>query len=104
MYTPTFFTAEAFPNSHIEFDSDGIKLRVSLNIEKSMRSYLSPNNVFAGDQRWVYSLCMRVENPCLTTLKATYELLMTRCMINCRLAKQSVLEHQIRLLVWNYKN
>jgi hypothetical protein len=104
MYTPTFFTAEAFPNSHIEFDGDGIKLRVSLNIEKSMRSYLSPNNVFAGEKFWVYSLCMRIENPCAATLKATYELLMTRCMIHCRTAKQAVLDHQIRLLVWNYKN
>jgi hypothetical protein len=104
MYTPTFFTAEAFPNSHIEFDAEGLKLRVSLNIEKRMKPFLSPNNVFAGDQRWVYSLTKRIENPCLATLEMTYNLLMTRAMISCRLAKQQVLQREIRQLVFNFNN
>jgi hypothetical protein len=104
MYTPTFFTAEAFPNSHIEFDGDGIKLRVSLNIEKRMKPYLSPNNVFAGDQRWVYSISKRIDSPNLENLKATYELLMTRAMITCRQAKQLVLEKEIKQLIFNFNN
>lgn len=104
MYTPTFFTAEAFPNSHIEFDSEGIKLRVSLNITRAMKPFLSPNNIFVGKTYRVYSISKRVDNPNLENLKATYELLMTRAMINCRLAKQEVLKKEINKLVFNFNN
>jgi hypothetical protein len=104
MYTPTFFTAEAFPNSHIEFDGDGIKLRISINIEKRMKPYLSPNNVFKAEKHWVYSLSKQIENPCYSSLKYTYNLLMTRAMISCRMAKQTAIQKEINQLVFNFNN
>jgi lysyl-tRNA synthetase class I len=104
MYTPTFFTAESFPNSHVEFNADGVILRISINIEKRMKPYLSRNNVFKAEKHWVYSLSKQIETPCYSSLKYTYNLLMTHAMINCRAAKQNVLQREINQLVINFNN
>lgn len=103
MFTPTYFTAESFPNSHIIFDSEGIILRVSLNIEKKMIPYLSINNVFKGKNYLVYSLSKRIENVSYLGLKHVYDLLMSRAMINCREAKCEILKKEIKQLRLNFK-
>lgn len=104
MYAPKYFTAEAFPNSHIEFNEEGVMLRISINIEKKMKPHLSKNNVFKAEKHWVYSLSKQIENPCFSTLKYTYNLLMTRAMISCRIAKQCSLQKEINQLVINFNN
>ena len=97
--TPTYFTSDKFPNCHIEIDNEGIILKVSLNIEPAMKKYLSPQNVFKGEKMFVYSIKKRVETPNLKGLEATYDYLMAKAMINCRLAKNSVNNSEIINLI-----
>jgi hypothetical protein len=97
--TPTYFTSDKFPNCHIEFDNEGIILKVSLNIEPGMKKYLSPQNVFKGKQMLVYSVKKRVEIATLKGMETVYSHLMAKAMINCRIAKNSVNNDEIRNLI-----
>jgi hypothetical protein len=91
---PTRFTCDWLPNTHIEFTPKGVKLIVTLNIEKRMRHFLSPNNVFKGDKHYVYSICALLQNPCEKTLLDTYNTIMQGMMIRLRDAKIAVLENE----------
>ena len=101
MKVPAFFTSEIFPNCHIEFDGEGLKLRVSLNIEPRMRKYLSPNNVFKAEKFYIYSICCRVKDPTLKTLESSYRHLMKNAMINCREAKIAAIHNEIETISKN---
>lgn len=97
--TPAFFTSDKFPNCHIEFDSEGMILKVSLNIEPGMKKYLSPQNVFKGKSMFVYSIKKRVEIATFKGIEAIYSHLMAKAMINCRIAKNSVNNSEILNLI-----
>lgn len=86
------------PNFHIEIHPNGAAVWVSLNIEPSMRKHLSPNNVFKGDQMYVYCLRKEMEVVNFKELENIYETLLNRAMINCREAKKKVLDEQIHKL------
>jgi len=91
---PTRFTCDWLPNTHIEFTSKGVRLIVTLNIEKQMRHYLSPNNVFKGDKFYVYSICGYLDKPCEKTLLDTYNTIIQGMMIRLRDAKIKVIENE----------
>ena len=93
-----FFTHNTLPNFHIEVHPNGVTVWVSLNIEPEMKKHLSPNNIFKGEKLWVYALRKGVENLNFKTLETTYDELMNRAMINCRLAKKKALDEQIEKL------
>jgi len=91
---PTRFTCDWLPNTHIEFTPKGIRLTVTLNIEKQMRHFLSPNNVFKGEKHYVYSIGCNLENPCEKTLLDAYNTIMQGMMIRLRDAKIKVIENE----------
>ena len=47
-----------FPDnvSDLDFDGNGVTVKVSLNIPPEIKKYISPNNLFKGSKFWVYSL------------------------------------------------
>lgn len=77
------------PNTSIEFDSNGVWLRVSLNVEPSMAKYLSPNNITRGRYRTVYALRSFIESACVCkdTMQTVHKMLLDNCMKNIRNAK-----------------
>lgn len=91
---PNRFTCDWLPNTHIEFTATGVKLIVTLNIEKQMRHFLSPNNVFKGEKHYVYSIWALLENPCEKTLLDAYNHVMQGMMLRLRDAKIAVLENE----------
>jgi hypothetical protein len=97
--TPIYFTSDKFPNCHIEFDGSGVILKISLNIEPEMKKFLCPQNVFKGEKMYVYSIKKRVELPTLKGMETTYNHLMAKAMINCRIAKNSVNNSEILNLI-----
>lgn len=90
------FTCDSLPNTHLTFTSEGLKMRVTLNIEPKMRHFLSPNNVIKQKKFYTYSICKVVVEPSNKTLLDTYNELMQRAMIRCREAKIAVLENEIK--------
>lgn len=95
------FTNKEQPNFHIEINAHGAKVWISLNIEKSMIKHLSPNNVFKAGKFWVYSLRRQLDQVNVIEVKKAHENLLKTAMINCRKAKQRVLEEQIQKI--NFK-
>lgn len=89
------FTNNGLPNFHLEINSRGVKVWVSLNIEPAMKRHLSPNNVFKADKHWTYCLRKQLDVVSLNTVNSTHEELLTRAMILCREAKKKVLDEQI---------
>jgi len=79
-------------NTSLEFDSNGLWLRVSLNVPKSLASKLSPNNVAHGKTFSVYALRMFIptEMVCKQTLETTQKMLLENCMKNIRNAKSKI--------------
>lgn len=77
------------PNTSIDFDANGIWLRVSLNVEAKVAKLLSPNNIQKGKYRIVYNLKMHVPTDmvCANTMRTTQKLLLNNCMKNIRKAK-----------------
>lgn len=90
----TRFTSDSFPNTHIEFTAEGVRMTVTLNIEPKMRHFLSPNNIRKGEKFYVYSISHLLHDVSPQTLKETYNVLMQRAMINCRNAKIAILENE----------
>lgn len=78
------------PNTSIEFNANGVWLRVSLNIEPGLAQYLSSNNVFKGRYRTVYSLRSFLESAyiCKDSMKNIHNMLLSNCMKHIRIAKQ----------------
>jgi len=78
------------PNTSLEFNSNGIWLRVSLNIEPKLAKHLSPNNVKKGKHRTVYALRAFIESGCICkdSMEAVHNMLLSNCMKNIRNAKQ----------------
>ena len=76
-------------NTSIVFSTDGVWLRVSLNIEPCLAKFLSPNNVKKGKERTVYALRTFIESSmiCLDSMKVAQQLLLDNCMKNIRNAK-----------------
>lgn len=80
------------PNTSLEFTATGIWMRVSLNIPKSLRSKLSPNNVTKGKEHYVYALKAFVQSDMVNknTLEAVQTMLLENCMRNIRVAKRKM--------------
>jgi len=76
-------------NTSIEFTSNGVWLRVSLNIELGLAKYLSPNNVQKGKFRTVYALRSFLESSCICkdSMETIHNMLLNNCMKNIRVAK-----------------
>ena len=81
-------------NTSLEFDSNGLWLRVSLNIPPNVAKYLSPNNVTRGKVFSVYCLRMFIptEMVCKQNLEDVQKMLLNNCMKNIRNAKAKVRE------------
>lgn len=79
-------------NTSLEFDPNGLWLRVSLNIPPNVAKYLSQNNVTKGKYHTVYALRMFVptEMVCKQTLETTQKMLLENCMKNIRNAKLKI--------------
>lgn len=93
-----FFTNKSLPNFHIEINSQGVKVWVSLNIEFKMKKYLSPNNIFKSNKMLVYALRKQINTVNTITINKAHEELLNKAMINCRIAKQKALESEIIIL------
>ena len=93
-----FFTNNSLPNFHLEINAQGAKVWVSLNIEPQMKKHLSPNNIFKSNKMLVYALRKQINTVNTITINKAHEELLNRAMINCRIAKQKVLESEISLL------
>jgi len=93
-------------NTTLKFNANGMEIAVSLNIEPSMKPYLSPNNVFKGDKHLVYSLRKHIPSRyiCANTINMWQETLLNRCMILCREAKIKVKQSEIKKLKSNEQN
>jgi hypothetical protein len=89
------FTNQSLPNFHIEINGNGAKVWVSLNIEPAMKKFLYSENVFKADKLWVYALRKQLTVVNTVEINKAYEELLNKAMINCREAKQKVLQSQI---------
>lgn len=91
----------AFPNlpdnCTILFTESGITLRVSLNIPKGMKRYVSQNNLFKGEKKyWVYSIKMDIPSTHITlkNVLQVYDHLLAKAMYNVRGMKQQWIDDQ----------
>ncbi len=85
------------PNTVIEFTLQGILMSVSLNIEPNMVPFMSHNNVFKGDEFFIYKIRKHIPSECVNrvSMQKVHDVLLNRCMIICREAKQNVLQKEI---------
>ncbi len=76
-------------NTSIWFDTDGVWLRVSLNIPPQLASHLSPNNVQKGKYRIVYHLQSHIQSDMVNkySMENIQNMLLKNCMNNIRNAK-----------------
>lgn len=81
-------------NTSLEFDSNGLWLRVSLNVSPGVAKHLSRNNVTRGKNRTVYALKMFVPTEMVykQNLETVQKLLLENCMKNIRNAKTKIRE------------
>ena len=91
------FTNNDYPNFHISVHNEDFIILVSLNITTDMKPFLSPNLVVKSKKHTVYLLQTKLpingSNEQIILSKANK--LINTAMINCREAKQKVLEAQI---------
>jgi hypothetical protein len=97
MSTLRYFTHNTLPNCHIELTATGCWVWVSLNVERAMTQFLSPNNIYQR-QLLVYALKEHIEVVTTRTVSDCYDRLLKQAMINCREAKMKVLEQQIEYI------
>ena len=90
------FTSDKFPNTHIEFSMEGMKLVVTLNIPSFLIKYLPKNKVQKKDKYYIYWMKDLVKNPTIGNVTRTYNQLMERTMTNVRNAKIQKLEDEKR--------
>jgi hypothetical protein len=78
-----------YPNTSIEFATNGIWLRVSINIEPALAVYLPEQYVVKGKFRTVYALRSFLESAyiCKDTMESIHHILLSNCMKNVRIAK-----------------
>ncbi len=92
-----------FPNVSFEFDATGMYINVTINITPNIKQYLSVNNVFKGEQYWVYRVRKHLESYQINkkNVETTHRYLLNNAMIACRKAKQEYLQRQINNLQEN---
>lgn len=97
------FRCEEYPNMTLKLHpvtailgTIEAEVRITLNIEKRMKKYLSKENIEKGETFYVYALRKRITD--LTQLPKVYEELMARAMIRCREAKKMVIDSEISKL------
>ena len=78
------------PNTSIEFDTNGVWLRVSLNIKPTLAQFISPNNLSKGRHRFVYCLKFHIPNGMINreTMEQAQKMLLNNCMKNIRNAEE----------------
>lgn len=92
------FTHKKLPNSHIQIEGNKIYLRVSLNVEPTVKKHLSPNNIFKGDKMWVYSIREKLTIVSENEIISIYTTLINRAMVNIRQAKKRAISNEIKQL------
>jgi len=90
-----------FPdNCSLHFHANGIKMRVSINIEKDLIPFVPNGKLQKGDKFFVYWCATEVPLKYCTpkNLSETYNYLLNRVMINVRRMKQEKLHAEINKL------
>jgi hypothetical protein len=84
-------------NCSLNFHANGIKVRVSLNIEKGLLKYITRDKVSKGDKHYVYWCAKDIplKHCSAKNIENTYMYLLNNAMINVRKYKQYMLEEQI---------
>ncbi len=88
------FEKKGLPNFSVRFTDRGMVIRVSLNIEPQMAKHLYPW-VDKGGFYHVHCLEEEIFEVNKVAVKNVYQRLLNQIMVNCRKAKQKVLEEQI---------
>lgn len=92
------FTSDKFPNTHLKFDSEGLKLVVTINIPKDLLRFLPRERTAFKSKHYVYWVTIRIENPNINSIKDAYNLLMQNSMVNIRSAKiEQIKQQQIKI-------
>lgn len=93
------FTSDNFPNTHISFDQNGLKLTITLNIPKSIVKLMPRNKVFKSNKFWTYYVADYVQEPTIGKMKDKYNTLMQKAMLNIREAKiEKIRQEQNRII------
>lgn len=94
-----------FPdNVWLDFDGNGVTVKVSLNIPPEIKKYISPNNLYKGSKFWVYALKTHIPSKAITknSLELVRDELLKRLMSNIRLIKSRHLEEESKKLYQVY--
>lgn len=86
-----------FKNTTLSFNSEGVKVKVSVNITPAMSRIMSPNNVFRGPEGiYIYLLQKQLKGPQITArgIELTQEILLNRCMALARKAKLQLITNK----------
>lgn len=87
-------------NCSLHFHANGIKVRVSLNIERELLPYIPKGKVDRGDKFYVYWCSKEIPLAFCTpkNIRETYEYLLNNTMRNVREFKKQHLDSQIKKL------
>jgi len=92
------FTEDFFGNLHLNLNSTGCEIVVTLAVTPAMTLHISPNLVMRKGDRYYCVLRRQLSYISEVIVRDNYEELLNRNMIICRRAKQAVLEDQIKRL------
>lgn len=89
-----------YENTSIQFTPIGMYVRVSLNIAPELIKFLPKENIEKGDKIWTYSLRKHIDSKYVNdaNFNIIQEMLLKRCMIRIREAKQKLLQSEILIL------
>lgn len=88
------FTSDNFPNTHVEFTNEGIRLVITLNIPKDLIHYMPKCKIQKSNKFYVYWVADTIKDATLNKLKACYNNLMAVAMTNIRNAKIRQIEDE----------
>lgn len=91
------FTSDEFKNFHLNIVDNGIEVVVSINIEPGIIPYLQHSDirVFRKNKFMVYVLKSIITEINPVSVNNCYNFLLIKAMIDCREAKQKLLQSQI---------
>ena len=91
------FTNQDYPNFHINIHNDDLIVVVTINITADMKPFISPNLIFKANKRLTHVLktVVPLVNMNEQRILSIANNLINKAMINCREAKQKVIDQQI---------
>lgn len=91
------FTCKEHPNFHVKFDDDKLHITVTLNVSPDMTKFLKKEQLVKMPKYWVYFQKAVVELSKMneSRILSIANKLLDKCMIDCRVAKQQVLQFEI---------